>query len=154
MTHTPLFGFVKKLCEILQVGPCGFVLIFSQSTTSWFSWFFNAIELCSFFPQAIVFIIHHLLLEVSTNQGFSLSNFYSLMTFSFSLLHINRCSSLLSFSNFSWFVFSCVVIFSLVYQKKSYFIIYFNLWFQKSSKLSNFVSMASYYLPCQKTSLN
>jgi hypothetical protein len=54
-----------------------------------------------FFPQAIVFVIHRLLFEASTNQGFSLSNFYSLMTFSFSLLHINRCSSLLSFSNLS-----------------------------------------------------
>lgn len=106
-----LLHLISHFCKWVLVF---FVLIFSQSITSWLSWlswffFFLLIQLSYyvfFFAQAIVFIIHFLLLQASTNQGFSLSNFYSLMTFSFfSLLHINSCSSLLSFSNLSFFFF-------------------------------------------------
>lgn len=59
-----------------------------------------------FFLGVIVFTIPLLLLQASTSQGFSLLSFYNLITFSFSSLHINRCSfSLLSFFNLNWFYF-------------------------------------------------
>jgi hypothetical protein len=108
-----LLHLISHFCKWILVF---FVLIFSQSITSWLSWFFFFLIQLSyyvlFFLQAIVFIIHLLLLQASTSQGFSLLNFYSLMTFSFSLLHINRGNSfLLSFFNFSWFVFFFFLVF-------------------------------------------